>query len=91
MSGVRQGGVLPPSLFAIYVDDIVKKFISRAIGCDMSFISTGILMYADDVFLIAPSIHTLQIMVTICETELSWLDNVNKSVCMRFGKRFDIQ
>ena len=30
----------------------------------------------------------------ICETKLSWLDmriNVNKSVCMRFGQRFNIQ
>ena len=51
-------------------------------------------LYADDLFLIAPSVHTLQIMLNVCETELSWLDksiNVNKSVCMRFGQRFDIQ
>ena len=50
-------------------------------------------MYADDIFLIAPSIHTLQIMLNICETELSWLDmriNVNKSICMRFGQHFTI-
>ena len=44
--------------------------------------------------MIAPSVHTLQIMLNICETELSWLDmriNGNKSVCMRFGLRFIIQ
>ena len=84
----------PPSLFAIYVDDMVKKIISRGIGCHMPFICTGIFLYADDLFLIAPSVHTLQIMLNVCETELSWLDmhiNVNKSVCMRFGQPFDIQ
>ena len=49
-------------------------------------------MYFDDLFLIASSVHTLQIMLNICETELSCLDmriNVNKSLCMRFGQRFD--
>ena len=47
VSGVRQGDVLSPSLFAIYVDDIAKKIISRGIGCLMSFICTGIFLYAD--------------------------------------------
>ena len=76
------------------MDDIDKKIIFRGIGCHMSVICTGIFLYADDLFLIAPSVHTLQIMLNICETELSWLDmriNVNKSVCMRFGRRFSIQ
>ena len=90
VSGVRQGGVSSLSLFAIYVNDIAKKLIARGIGCHMSFICTGIFLYADDLFFIAPSLHTLQIMLNICETELSWLDmriNDNKSVCMRFGQR----
>ena len=76
------------------MDDIAKKIIARGIGCHMSFICTGIFLYAYDLFLIVPSVHTLQIMLNICETELSWLDmriNVNKSVCIRFGQRFDIQ
>ena len=94
VSGVRQSGVLSPSLFAIYVDNIAKKIIARGIGCHMSFICTGIFWYADDLFLIASFVHTLQILLNICETELSWLDmrsNVNKSVCIRFGQRFYIQ
>ena len=76
------------------MDDIDKKIICRGIGCHMSFICTGIFLYADYLFLIAPSDHTLQIMLNICETELLWLDmsiNVHKFVCMRFGQRFSIQ
>ena len=76
------------------MDDIAKKISSRGIGYHMSFICTGIFLYADDLFLIAPSVHTLQIMLNICETEPSWLDmriNINKFVCMRFGQRFSIQ
>ena len=60
----------------------------------MLFICAGIFLYADDLFVIGPSVHTLQIMLNVCATELSCLDmriNVNKSVCMRFGQRFDIQ
>ena len=48
----------------------------------------------DDSFLIASSVHTLQIMLSVCETEQSWLDmriDVNKSVCTRLGQRFNIQ
>ena len=79
VSEVLQGSVLSPSLFTIYVNDIAKKIV-RGIGCHMSFICKGIFLYADDLFLIAPFVHTLQIMLNICETELSWLDmgiNVN--------------
>ena len=42
VSEVRQCGVLSPSLFAIYVDDIAKKIITRGIGYHMSFICTDI-------------------------------------------------
>ena len=52
------------------------------------------LFYAHDLFLIAPSVHTLQILFIFCETDLSWFDmciNVNKSVCMHFGQHFNIQ
>ena len=42
--------------------------------------------------LLAPSIESLQKLVTICSTELAALDmfiNGNKSVCMRIGPRFN--
>ena len=74
VSEVRQGGVLSPSLFAIYVDDIAKKIISRGIGCHMSFISTGIFLYADDLFLIAASFPTPQIMLYVCK--LNYLGSI---------------
>ena len=65
VSGVRQGGVLSPSLFAIYVDDITKKIIAGDVGGHMSFICTCIFPYTGDLFLIAPSLHTLQIMLNV--------------------------
>ena len=65
--GVRQGSVLSPSPFALYMDDIARKLLPvvSAVTC--------LFMYADDLFLIVPYVHTLQIMLNVCETELSWL------------------
>jgi hypothetical protein len=31
--GVRQGGVLSPYLFAVYIDDIIETVVKQQIGC----------------------------------------------------------
>ena len=49
-------------------------------------------LYADDILLVASSVHMLQEMLNCCETELMWLDmriNAKKSACIRFGPRYD--
>ena len=51
----------------------------------------SILLYADDILLVAPSVTALQRLLLLCEQELMWLDmslNVKKSVCIRIGARF---
>ena len=48
-------------------------------------------MYADDLVLLSASIHHLQLMCNICLESFGDLDlkiNVKKSVCTRFGERF---
>jgi len=52
----------------------------------------SILLYADDILLIAPSVTSLQQLLNICEQELEWLDmspNAKKSTCIRIGPRFN--
>lgn len=83
--GVRQGSVLSPHLFAIYLDDIVGRFYPGR--------GVHVILYADDILLISPSITGLQQLVDSCEIELNWLDmliNVKKSCCMRIGPRCDV-
>ena len=52
------------------------------------------LIYADDILLLSPSLSSLQLLVDLCCKELSFLDmeiNYKKSVCMRIGSRFHVE
>jgi len=80
-SGVRQGGVLSPYLFAAHIDDLINHVHNKQIGCMYNFVNACIVMYADDILLLAPSVHLLQILVSACESMLGQLDfaiNVRK-------------
>jgi len=46
-AGVRQGGVLSPVLFAVYVDDIIVNLKSSGFPCYFAGEYIGVLMYAD--------------------------------------------
>jgi hypothetical protein len=91
-AGVRQGGVLSP-FFAIYLDRIVADIKAAHVGCHIGSICVSVFLYADDILLLSPSVTGLQTLLTICENVLSDLDmrlNEKKSVCMRFGARFNV-
>ena len=89
--GVRQGGVLSPYFFAIFIDHIIINVGNLKSGCCINRACLSVILYSDDMLLLAPSIESLQKLVTICSTELAALDvsiNGRKSVCMRIGPRF---
>ena len=91
--GIRQGGVLSPHLYALYIDSVVDRVKASNVGCYYKLTCVSILLYADDILLLAPSIITLQQLILVCENELRWLDmtiNVRKSACMRVGPRFNV-
>ena len=70
IAGVRQGGVLSPLLFAIFIDDIILKAAECKSGCSVSFVFVNIFLYADDIVLIAPTVTGLQRLLNVCEIEL---------------------
>jgi len=92
--GIRQGGVLSPHLFAIYIDSLIDKVKSCHVGCYVNWTCISILLYADDILLLAPSVTALQRLLFVCESELQAIDmtiNTGKSACMRIGPRFNVQ
>ena len=90
--GVRQGGVLSPYFFALYIDDIVKLVSKCNFGCKFKSICMSVFLYADDIILLAPSVSALQTLLNVCEKYLASMDmalNSKKSCCIRFGPRYD--
>ena len=62
-------------------DDLINHVYNQQIGCMYNFVNACIVMYADDILLLAPSVHSLQILVSACESMLGQLDfaiNVRK-------------
>jgi len=54
--GVRQGGVLSPILFAVYVDDIIVNLRESRMGCSINGLYIGCVMYADDLLILSASL-----------------------------------
>ena len=65
-NGVRQGGVLSPKLFSVYVDDLSDKLVGSKIGCSINNLYMNHVMYADDICLMAPSPAALQELINVC-------------------------
>ena len=88
-AGVRQGGVLSPDLYSIYVDELVIILQRAGIGCHIRGIFAACLFYADDIAVLAPSVKGLQKILNLCHTYcIEWdiLLNVKKTMNMMFGK-----
>lgn len=89
LAGIRQGAVLSPILFSIYVNDFLQNF--EKYGCRYKGLSVSAVMYADDLVLLAPSVSELQTMIHVCIAQLRLLDiNINskKSNVIRIGSKF---
>ena len=66
-NGTRQGSVLSPLLFSIYLDDLLKNLRKLGLGCHIGGVWYGACGYADDLVLLAPNRDVLQRMLKVCE------------------------
>ncbi|CAF1025673.1 unnamed protein product [Brachionus calyciflorus] len=51
--GVKQGGVISPKLFSIYIDDLIKDIEKFKHGVNFGKVKADIVAYADDILLIS--------------------------------------
>ena len=66
-NGTRQGSVLSPALWSVYLDDLIKQLRSLKLGVHVGGIWLGATAYADDLLLLAPVRSVLAEMVKVCE------------------------
>ena len=65
-NGVRQGGILSPYLFCVYMDDLSNKLNNVNAGCIIGSSLINHLMYADDLVLMTPSSMGLSMLLSVC-------------------------
>ena len=88
-NGVKQGGVLSPTLFCIYFDELLRRLRETDVGCHVGHMSYAAFCYADDLLLLSPSIHGLEILVKTSESfasEYGVTFNAKKTECICFSK-----
>ena len=84
-NGVRQGGIMSPILYNVFIDDLSFLLSGSKVGCHIKDTRVNHLFYADDSVLLAPSPYALQKLVDICQIYASQNEityNVKKTVCM---------
>lgn len=85
MNGVKQGAIISPILFCVYLDTLLVRLKEAGVGCYLGMYFVGALAYADDVVLLSPSASAMRRMLLICDqfaAEYNVVFNVNKTKCL---------
>ena len=88
-NGVKQGGVLSPLLFTVYMDVLLTRLKESNVGCHIDRKYLGSFAYADDIILLSPSVTGLKAQLKLCSeyaSEYSIKFNASKTkliVCRR--------
>ena len=67
VNGTRQGSILSPALFALYVDELLAELRKLGIGCKVADVYMGAFGFCDDLLLLAPTRDGMQIMLDTCK------------------------
>ena len=87
--GTKQGGILSPDFFAIYIDDLIRILKKMGVGCHMIQFFIACLLFADDMTLLSPTRYALQQLLDACADycmKFCLKFNTSKTKIMVFGK-----
>ena len=66
-NGTRQGSVASPAFWSVYLDPLFARLREAGFGCHIGGVYVGVVGYADDLLLLAPTRDAAQKMLEICE------------------------
>ena len=66
-NGTRQGSMASPALWSVYLDHLIKELRELGVGCHVGGLYMGVVVYADDILLMAPTRGAMQMMLDKCE------------------------
>jgi len=66
-NGVRQGGVMSPKLFAIFVDDLIKELEAAGLGVKIGHLRISVVMYADDLLIMSETRERVNGLLSIAD------------------------
>ncbi|MES9881007.1 MAG: reverse transcriptase family protein [Sedimenticola sp.] len=86
--GLKQGCKISPTLFSIYVNDLADRLKSLNCGIDIDGYNLCVLLYADDIAIIAPNEESLQTMLNevnnwCCKWRMTLNQNKTKVIHFR--------
>ena len=84
-NGVKQGGVLSPILFCIYIDSLLKSLAVSGVGCFIGRLFVGALMYVDDIVLLSPTANGMRTLLHLFDefaSDFAVIFNAAKSKCL---------
>ena len=91
-NGTRQGGITSGILLNFYIIEVSDTFMNLPVSCSLNCTQMNILSYADDIVLLAPLTHSLQVMFdTLSDTIHTLLLEINVHKSCHNGFRYKIR
>jgi len=90
MEWSRAWGYLSSYLFTRFVRPLISAISQSRLGCNVGGMFTNLFAYADDMVMLAPSLHAMHALIKLLHmwcTELHIECNTKKTVCMIFKPR----